>query len=219
VRIAEAVHDVIVPAGLAERILARVNLESEKPRSVANEQSVREAMVAVVPERRSSRKRIWSMIAVAASLLFALSLATFWPRHQRLTDELLRSDSGASTWYADVSDRASWTPLGPHERGLAQYPFPNSIRAAAKSWSDASSTVGQPSVAYQLATGRRAALFVIPTNDFDGPSTPLSKPQYSTGGWTIGWWQSEGLVYVLIVEGDERTYQDLLNSAAQGPLA
>jgi hypothetical protein len=219
-RIAAATHDVPVPAGLAERILARFERDVLETRIVANESSPREvAAEAVAPVRRRSRKRTWSVIAVAVSLFLAVSLVTFWPRHHQLTDELLRSDSGACTWYADLSDRAEWTPLGPHERGLAEYPFPNSVRATANGWTYASETVGQPAVAYRLATGRHAALFVIPSNDFDGRSTPLSKPQYSTGGWTIGWWQSEGMVYVLIVEGDERTYQDLLNSAAQGPLA
>ncbi|HEV3418008.1 MAG TPA: hypothetical protein VG056_14375, partial [Pirellulales bacterium] len=199
-RIAEAAHDVPVPAGLAERVLARVERDLLTTGFVANESSPCEVAVkAVVPARRRSRRRTWSVIAIAVSLFLAVSLAALWPRHHPLTDELLRSDSGACTWFADLSDRAAWTPFGPHERGLAQYPFPNSVRATANGWSYATETVGRSAVAYRLATGRHSALFVIPSNDFDGPAAPLAKPQYSTGGWTIGWWQSEGMVYVLIV--------------------
>ncbi len=46
---------------------------------------------------------------------------------------------------------------------------------------------------------------------------PLN-PQSSTGGVMIGCWQSQGMVYVLVVEGDERTYQRLLDTSPQ-PLA
>ncbi len=43
---------------------------------------------------------------------------------------------------------------------------------------------------------------------------PLTPPQSSTGGVMIGCWQSQGMVYVLVVEGDERSYQSLLDVLA-----
>jgi hypothetical protein len=44
------------------------------------------------------------------------------------------------------------------------------------------------------------------------PPGPPATPQSSTGGWTIGVWQSGGLRYVLVVAGDVRAYRDVIDS-------
>jgi hypothetical protein len=50
------------------------------------------------------------------------------------------------------------------------------------------------------------------------PSAPPAVPQSSTGGRSIGAWQTGDLVYVLVVEADERHYQRLIKSTS-APLA
>ena len=80
--------------------------------------------------------------------------------------------------------------------------------------------VGQSACAYDLtaADGRPAALFVISEDgQIAGSALPL-KPGSCTGGLMIGCWQTGELIYVLVVEGDERAYRSLLDDAGP-PLA
>ena len=169
-------------------------------------------------KRRTFRRRSWALLAIATCVALAISAAVLWPRHAPLTKDGLVTDSG--NWYAQLWDRTNWVALAPRERGLAKYPVPPTVRGTARRWSDVSTLVGADAVAYDLTVGgHRAALFVIPSDEFVAGSTPPMKPDSSTGGLMIGCWQTQGMVYVLVVEGDERNYQNRLDSAAEPSMA
>jgi hypothetical protein len=42
------------------------------------------------------------------------------------------------------------------------------------------------------------------------PTTPAYRPLSTTRNRSVGMWQSGDLLYVLVVEGGQRAYQDLL---------
>ena len=238
-RIAAAAHDVPVPSGLAERILARLPGSSEAVtnEAVANGLPAAESAaaittqtvvqpvspaavsVAAAPSRRRFSKRAWSLASLAASLFIAVGLIAFWPPHKPLSVSALIGSSG--DWYAQLVVGTSWQKVAGHERDLVKnYPLTNAVRAKPLRWSNVSSLVGEDAVVYDLSTaGHRAMLFVIPSDDpVAGPTPPFTPPS-STGGLMIGCWQSQGMVYVLVVEGDERVYQNLIDLSAQPPLA
>jgi hypothetical protein len=239
-RIAAAAHDVPVPAGLAERILARLpngsalatngSLAAETAaatESISTETAAMGAAGLVAPAaaqvapaaalgRLRFSKRALSLAGLAASLLIAVGLVAFWPPHKPLSAAALIDNSG--DWTAQLAERASWEPLT--ERELAKYPAAEAVRARPQSWSNASSLVGEDAVVYDVSTaGHRAYLFVIPSVDPVAGPAPSSIPQSSTHGLMIGCWQSQGMVYVLVVEGDVRAYQNLINLGMQPPLA
>jgi hypothetical protein len=232
-RIAAAAHDVPVPSGLSERILARLPGRSEPvtnglpaaesaaaiaTQSAARPTSPAAVSVAAAPSRRRFSKRAWSLAGLAASLFIAVGLVAFWPAHKPLSASTLIGNSG--DWYAQLAKGTSWQKVAGHERDLVTYPLANAVRVRPQRWSNVSSLVGEDAVVYDLSTtGHRAMLFVIPSDDpVAGPTPPLTPPS-STGGQMIGCWQSQGMVYVLVVEGDERVYQNLIDLSAQPPLA
>jgi hypothetical protein len=68
-------------------------------------------------------------------------------------------------------------------------------------WRYVTNYLGGPAVAYDLpARGGRATLYVIPRNVPGLPSIPPSP--LSTGGMSAAAWQTGGMLYVLVVEGD-----------------
>jgi hypothetical protein len=237
-RIAAAAHDVPVPSGLAERILARLPSSSEPvtngfrvaesaaatatqsaaPPTSPAAVSPAAVSVAAAPSRRRFSKRAWSLAGLAASLFIAVGLVAFWPPHKPLSASTLIGSSG--DWYAQLANGTSWQKVAGHGGDLAMYPPANAVRVRPQRWSNVSSLVGEDAVVYDLTmAGHRAMLFVIPNDDpVAGPTPPLTPPS-STGGLMIGCWQSQGMVYVLVVEGDERVYQNLIDSSAQPPLA
>ncbi len=171
-RLGAAVRDVQIPAGLAERILSRIEAATPLP-SDALPHSDALPLGGVLPlsdvqplvelrgqDNNASRKQqhrrgtwlAW-MAGVAAVLLVSLATWTFWPRHQALTGEQLLSQS--SGWYSQLADTAAWVRLPPNEM-LREYPIASAIRTVAKGWIDATDLVGQNAVAYELAAPRDA---------------------------------------------------------------
>ena len=222
VRLGAAVRDVAVPEGLAARILGRIETASTSACGLAPAARMARSETGGVTEiskpiASNRRKWIARVAAVAAAVAVTATMWALWPRHESLSrDRLLAQSAG---WHSQLIASAGWTRLPPHEM-LRDYPLSAAVRAGAERWLDASDAVGQDAVAYELATpaGRRATLFVIPARDAVAGATPPLTPQSSTGGVMIGCWQSQGMVYVLVVEGDERSYQSLLDASPQ-PLA
>jgi hypothetical protein len=221
-RLAQAIDDVEVPAGLRERILARLDAEAPPANGAAGASEVILAPVAnlangVAAAPASRRRWLRSIAAVAAGLLLLATGYAFWPRHSVLTYDRLLNLS--SQWHQQLRANPIWQPLAPRE-AIRGFPLAEAIGPGARHWADVSSLVGQAACAYDLtvAGGRRATLFVIANDGQIAGSTPPLKPGSSTGGLMIGCWQSGAFVYVLVVEGDERAYRSLLDDAGP-PLA
>lgn len=240
-RIAAATRDVSVPGGLAERILARLQVPAANRDMVRSEQAAStDAMPAIAtalgsvatvataddknlasspspPLARRFSRRAWSLAAIGACALIAAAFVTFWRPHAPLSADNLIAESG--DWSAQVWNRAKWN-VPPAGTVLTKYPLSAAVRAQALAWTDVSSIVGEDAVAYNVSIGgHRAALFVIPCSEpVADPAAPV-RPQSSTGGQMIGCWQSGGMVYVLVVEGDARAYESLVRPAPRQPFA
>ncbi len=240
-RIAAATRDVPVPAGLVERVLARLQVPSMNRDADRSEQlASTAAMPAIAPAlaaaanvataddknspsappslaRRRFARRAWSLAAVGTCMLVAAAFVTFWRPHAPLSADSLIAGSG--DWSAQVWNRAKWN-VPPAGNVLTKYPLSAAVRAQPLAWTDVSSIVGEDAVAYDVSIGgHRAALFVIPCGDPVADPAPPIRPQSSTGGQMIGCWQSGGMVYVLVVEGDARAYESLVRPSARQPFA
>jgi hypothetical protein len=118
----------------------------------------------------------------------------------------------AAAWYAHLGAR--WQPL---ETVPAGFGVPGGVAVPAQSWQAVNRIVGHPAVAFNLSRPgvKRAVLFVVKMASSQLPGSPPGTPaSTTTGGQTIAAWQNAGFVYVLVVEGDERDYRQLINSSA-----
>jgi hypothetical protein len=215
-RLARAASEVDIPADLRERILGRLAEQEVGVRGQGLGVGEAEAGEADVP--RSWRRRwVYPFAAVAAGLVVLVGGYAFWPRHTALTYNSLLARS--SEWFEQLRANSAWQPLAPHE-AIRDFPLAAAIRPRPWHWADVSLLVGQSACAYDLTApgGARATLFVIADDgQIAGSLLPL-KPDSSTGGLMIGCWQTGELVYVLVVEGNEWTYRNLLDDSGP-PLA
>jgi hypothetical protein len=224
-RLGQAVGEIEIPIGLRERILARLEgagnggqgpgARGQGPGEAAQGAgAMGDGGVALAPVRRWW---VFTLAAIAAGLLLLVAGYSVWPRRPAFTyDKLLNS---SSQWFEQLRANSAWQPLAARQV-IRDFPVAEAIRPRPRFWADVSSLVGQSACAYDLSTadGRRATLFVIPDDSQVADSSPPLKPGSSTGGLMIGCWQSGDFVYVLVVEGNERTYRSLLDDAGP-PLA
>jgi Ubiquitinol-cytochrome C reductase Fe-S subunit TAT signal len=230
-RIARAMDDVPVPAGLSDRILdalaadgavigqcaPHVPFVSEpQTRRERDEYTTALADCAGQCHTRQTTRRRWlvSVAAGAAVVVAAVAVWHFRSQPSPLSVESLLASGGR--WHAELSRSSSWHVLPPGQM-INAYPPATAVRAVPHRWADVSALVGRPAVAYDLSDGRehQATLFVIPAAVPGAAATPPRSPGSNTGGRQIGVWQVGGLVYVLVVEGDVQRYQNLLD--ASGP--
>ncbi len=223
-RLVTAARDVPVPVGLAERILTGVashatdaDVFERASTDVNNCEPV--PATDIPPARHRVSRRSWWLAAAAASVLVAAAFE-FWPRPVELTAERLREDSGE--WAKQLwNSPARWNSFSAEQRAKSSYPLPPTIIAPASRWADVSEEVDRSAIAYDLSSGGgpRAVLFVIRDSEIEAGAAPPSTPQSSTLGLMIGCWQEQGVIYVLVVEGDERSYKNLLKTAPVRPFA
>ena len=123
--------------------------------------------------------------------------------------------SEAAQWFSQLAD--AWQPV---DRAPADLPLPPAIVGKSLSWQVVAKAVARHGVVYRLSqgAGARAVLFVLSAKRAGLPQSAPVNPQSSTGGLSISAWQSQGLVYVLVVEGDQRAYRRFVSPSRQ-PLA
>jgi hypothetical protein len=72
-------------------------------------------------------------------------------------------------------------------------------------------------VAFDLMLrGNTATLYVVPARVGQLPTSPPLRLGMATGGRAIVPWQENGMLYVLVVHGDERTYLSFIKRPALG---
>jgi hypothetical protein len=209
-----ALDDVDVPAGLADRLLARL-AEQNVAAGAAQEAAVELAPAA---ERgsgargRFTRRQAGWAIGVAASLL----IATFavWQAIKPATFAIEEIPSLASTWRSELSN-------GWHEGALpAGFVVPGPLRKFMGDW-QAMLIKGHDAIAVRLRHpgGREAMLFVVRGGAGRVEETRIpSSPQSPSGGWAVGYWRDDNNLNVLLVQGGVAEYQKLIKSDA-GALA
>jgi hypothetical protein len=99
----------------------------------------------------------------------------------------------------------------------ADYPMSRDLRQSATTrWRRVAKFLGGEAVAYDLPEiGGKATLYVVRRTVADLPTSPPDRPDLSTAGNSVAAWGSGGLVYVLVVQGDERSYARYFD---RGPL-
>jgi hypothetical protein len=200
VAIARGMHDVPIPDGLAERLIASVTAD------------------ALPTPARPVRSRSWfslrlaaAVLGVAALGLLAIGLFLRDGVQTAQVVELCRSE-----WIAQL-DQEAWQS---GEAPLAGFPLDPGVRLTETNvqWQDCSAIIPWPAVAYrsQLPPDHSYAfLFVVRIQPWDGrqlPPMPPTVPDSTTGGVCIGVWKSGGYLYVLVVPGTQRKYRDALRT-------
>jgi hypothetical protein len=215
--LADAIRDVPVPEGLADRLLAALPAAA-KPVASPDRQGVGESVV--VPASNSARRRArpwWFAVAgvVAAMVLVAVSVwqsgrSSPWTASTVLEEAISRysnenQDSGR------LMSEAS-PPWG--------LPLSSAVRSSAGTrWRQIAGFLDRKGVAYDLTSvrGSRATLFVVNRTIAGLPDEPPSRPSPGTGNCTAAAWQQGSLLYVLVVQGDSSAYAEFLD-LPRGPV-
>jgi hypothetical protein len=222
--IGTAFHDVPVPAGLEQRLLAGVaarvrDKASDTPANPSqNERSATSAAELEAAPRRKKRflrrRMRWIGVGgVAAALLIAVAawaIVKMYPAPKVPLETLAHR---ALRWVDQLLTQP-WKSLdenGP-EGLVPGYPLEPSLRAGPlrfQQFGDERDTV----VAYDLAAPGQpiAAQFTIRTSrEYDVPGVMMSKPLWSSGPYCIGACQRDGVLYVLVVEGDAGRFRQFV---------
>jgi hypothetical protein len=221
-RLVAMFDSVPVPGGLAGRLLDRLaanpaaGLPSTEPlpeRSSLTTTTTKVPSSLDAERMRPVTRRDWIKFCgwTAAGLLVAISAALV--SRPPATSRLDIADE-AAVWFRQLA--GTWRPVARPPKG---FPIPAGIGGTPIGWQPLAGSVAKKGVAYDLTQGRNthAVLFVLGTSRRDLPIAPPHVPQSTTAGLAIGAWQSGGLLYVLVVQGDERAYRKFFSQSR--PLA
>lgn len=215
--IRSAMHDVPVPAGLAERLLA--SLAKEPANTVQTEEAPAAEPVSLpTPPAAQSRfsRRTWfsGSIAVAAAMALAIVL---WPKGP--------TDSGTGTeedvvqlvaaWERDAwLAGQEWEPVS-SAAGLSSHPIDSSDIAAQvdRVMGPVSRNEGHTVAVYKLVadSGQTARLYVARTNrKFAVPASPQTTLPGLTGSRRGVAWQRGQHLYVVIFDRQQATESEFV---------
>lgn len=214
--LAEAFRDVPLPDGLEDRITTRLAAARNGHKATTEDRPAPEALAAepvaeaAKPGGRFSRRWLLAggaVAAVAASVVLAIVVPGRVPALDH--DEVLKAaKANFEEWIAQGQASDTGTPPDryPLSRDVGRVVVPQ----IPWRWVD---LLGCRGVAYDLNPGRgtpRARLYVLRATVPGLGSLPPSKPASQTGGRSVAAWQTEDLLYVLVVEGGPRSYQSFL---------
>lgn len=207
-RIAAALGDVRVPADLAERILARLQVPTERSKEPAVSPAC--LLAAQTAERRLDRRRLWQWLAAAAVVPLAGWLGwRWWPRSSRSVPphEIVAS---LESWLKLVGTPggAGWRP----PQSLPPGSLPPAVHALPQAWKPFRTGQGWSGLAIELALpGQpRATLLVVrgPAR-FEVPARPYALLATSMDRAAAAW-ASQGTLFVLVVEQGGKARLDQL---------
>jgi len=221
-KLAVALFDVPVPPGLAERLLAGLAAEPNRPVEelpVAKDPLAVSRSSSFVP-RFSGRRWFLAgsgLAAVAAGLLIAVWLG------------LDRGEGLSEQFVLDEAIRSLDAGVGQPGRLLAEQPGPGDypfslavVQVRGAKWRPlrGDSFLGRRGVVYDLPgpAGTSAALYVVGSGTSAGFADAPALHPFTTAGCCASAWQQNGLLYVLVVQGDPATYRAFLNRP-HGPVA
>jgi len=215
-----ALNDVVVPEGLDARILDRIRSASA-PQPVSPVDS----------KTHRSHTRRWALLT-SASVLLVIGLS--WLAQQFGPEELaqplrLADVPEAAVHQFDIEGDIAYTGrpvMDPHpttaaaESGPTPETHPISRRVFAlptASWRPIDDFLGREAIAYDLtdsSSSFRATLYVVDAEGAEGPvpgDAPPLRPNLDTRNRACGVWLADNRLYVLVVEGDLRRYQGLID--------
>ena len=231
----QAIGDVPLPPGLADRLLGSLASARATPIGAhtadENEAALQGqgASLAVSPQpvahqasnehktfqsSRLLRRRgwLWTSIAMATAASL-LGIAWFGNRPAGLSAESLMEE--ASLFYAERQQGESW--FVDQHRPPPHLPFSHDVLEVPRTrWSQVADFLDRKdwnAVAYEMHfRSATATLYVAqaPAAIANLPNAPLATPRWSTANRVVSAWQDGSLLYVLVVEGDERTYRSFI---------
>jgi hypothetical protein len=221
-KISAAFHDVEIPVGLEQRLIASLNIvRAGEAVSAALEVDseldappVAPAVIPVAKPRILSRRRLlWSggILSGAAVMLVAAFLAM-----NRSPGDSEQTVLDAAKQYFDADVPAAPGQLLSPTRAPRGFPLSNNIRHVGKiRWRVVNDFMGHEAVAFDLPAqgGARATLYAVDISAANLGTAPPSNPS-NTGGCCVAAWREKGLVYVLVVQGTPETYRQYLNQPA-----
>ena len=201
--ITDALDQVVVPEGLDGRILDRLQASqvTASSASAAGDSLPNGGQTIAVRWRR--RRWLTAAAGIAAALFVAAWLGDWLsPRGADSLEQLaerLQTELAASSepWHTGTAHRA--------------FPVPAEVNASPTDWHAIANLRG---VAYRVRNNTGVAtLFVLKRSAAELPTVPPLAPQSTTGGKSVAYWQKGALLYVLVVEGDQRRYRSFVSTA------
>ncbi len=223
--IGKAIHDAPVPTGLHARLIA--SLSNVQPpsrdtkldaitRAVTSAEIETDASgavdIATQPRDRWSRRR-WIGIsgAVAASLAITVCAAVIIAQPSApISADTLANDVPQWLDEAFQNEWNSNVQSAPSEK----YPLHPTILPKPQQWQRIATQYDRSTVIYDITPPGKQYVFQITVrtnrtfNNVPG-NLPL-RPQSSTGGLSIGICHRDGVLYILVVEGDARRYRSFV---------
>lgn len=223
-RLAEALDDVPVPEGLAERLLARMApeylkasvqsaVDSSQPAASAAAVSLPPTTEAppsteATPKDRSTRRGVLWRLAAAGSAALAVVAITLvagplaWgptaPRVVSQQDLLVEVDGWMDP---SANDNLAWRQMT--AKVPAGFSRPTSVVVPPRQWRSFKTRAGDAAVAYDLSSvsGSPATLFVVATEArYPVGPLPYTTVPGATGGRQIAGWQTSTHLYLLVID-------------------
>ena len=211
-KLSSAFHDVPIPAGLAQRLLDRLAAEraGETEQSAAEHDVIaaRPASILVAALSRRWLLAGGGLLAAAAALLIAVWLGA--NRGRDFSEDLV----------LDEAIQAFDAAIGQKGRLLTEHSPPSGYSISSVmmpmrglKWRPIEGFLGCDGIVYQLPgrAGAKAALFVVAAGDNEQLAASPALEPFTTGGYCASAWQENGLLYVLVVQGDAATYNSYLS--------
>lgn len=210
--VAEALDDVPVPAGLAERLLAgaassRLSTAVQSAVEYAESSAAATAVALPAPADRSTRRSwLWRVagaglatlaVAVVALVAGPLTWRPATPGAATTQDLLAEVDAWMD---ASSAGHGAWRNMtAPVPTGFSH---PSAVVVRPQQWRSFRTGAGEAAVAYDLSTtGSRATLFVVETKArYPVGPLPFTAVPGATGGRQVAGWQSATHLYVLVVD-------------------
>jgi hypothetical protein len=214
--IGRAIHEVPVPDGLADRLVAAVSACEPLPGEDAD--AVVPSDAGAAPGRAQESRRHWLMwpAGIAAGLLVTsalVMLALFLVGQQ---DDLTAAQLvEASGQWIEQLDQAAWRTVDPP---YAEFPLDPSLRVNIVDWQPCTFVPDCEAVVYRAVLRQdRATAFVFVIHTRKGrqlPTIPPMVPDSTTGNVCVGVWKNNGCLYVLVVPGGPSDYLGTLRTQA-----
>jgi hypothetical protein len=224
-KISAAFHDVEVPVGLEQRLVASLKLSQAEDaisaalKSDTDIETPSDAFATPSAKKYRAVSRRWLITACGIlTVTAALFLVVF----------LGMNNGGGYTEQTVLNEAIDIFNADLHAapgRLLVQAPAPREFPLSKAIWSfggirwrTVKNFIGCEGVAYDLpAQGGRATLYVVDRTISGLGIQPVEKPS-NTGGRCVAAWQEGGLLYVLVVQGNQKSYKEYLN-LPHGPMA
>jgi hypothetical protein len=226
-KIAAAFQDVAIPVGLQQRLVAAINLaqtedEFSTALHAATESDADNAptagpSVASQKDRKLSRRwlilssgLLTSTVAILLAIFFGMNNSGGYTK-ETVQDEAIRFfNNDNPTTPGQLLTESSY-PKG--------FPLSNAIRYSSKiHWRPLVNFLDKPAVAYDLPSqkGSVATLYVVDRTVANLGDYPVGTPS-NTAGCCVAAWQENELLYVLVVKGSQKSYEEYL--APRGQMA